>query len=117
MELKLFKFKAFEVFEKIPCRSGSGWLPLVASALPVCSPTLAPTVHSIRVPARYETWCLVLIHFLPALAQPNVANEFIGYLDFLLCDLFRLQETGQQYNYFKFMSQNWEIRGPADKGN
>lgn len=84
---------------------------------PACSPTLVPTAHSIRVPVREEAWCLVLIHVSPALAQPNVANEFIGYLDFLLCDLFRPQETGRQYNDSKFMSQNWEVRGPADKGN
>lgn len=102
------------VLTNVPLEVGC-WLPRPASASPhMCSHTGHRTSNSC-VPVCCQIWGLVLM------CDSSVANELIGNLDFLLCDLLRFQERGGQDSSScslcsQFTNKSQEIRGCLKEG-
>lgn len=85
MEFKFKNFKVLKCFDKLPFRSWTSLLPHPQCVhFPTCSKTWGPTDYNICAPDCSE------IRYLVSVLIFSIANEFLGYVEFCFCDVFRL---------------------------
>lgn len=104
MELKFKNLRLLQCFDKLPLGSGSAGFLAQCLPFPTRAPALGTAFHHGCVPLCYQIGGPVLT------CVSSIANELMGDLDFLLCDLLRFQERGGQDSSSWLLTRNSRTR-------